>query len=78
MNYDHDKNLTEARLREERRQFVICAVAFTIYAAVVFTMAYRVRSGLEGKLLAVLGGVFLVGAVWFAAQAVWIDQEDER
>jgi hypothetical protein len=78
-DYDHTKNLAEARLREERRELVICAVGLALMAAVIFTLACRACGSHAAGLLGVLACVFALGAVWFGAQAIWfIDREDGR
>lgn len=68
-HYDHGKNLTEARRREERRELVICAAGFVLYAITIAGLGVASHGWL--RVSAWIGaGLFVVAALWALGKAL--------
>lgn len=67
--YNHQDNLAEARRREERRELVICAAGFLLYAATIAGLAIAAQGALRVAAI-IFAGLFVVAAVWALGKAL--------
>lgn len=77
MHYDHEKNLAEARAREERRERWVSAISFGIYAAVLCALGLAARGSLRQPLF-ILAAMAFVVALALAFEAFRHDADDNE